>query len=340
MKISAGFIARPDPKITFVLIYGPDRGLVSARADALAGTVADDPGDPFKVTVLEADSVKDDPARLADEANALGLGGGRRVVRVRGAGDALASALEDLLAGDGCASLVVVEAGDLGPRSSLRRLFENSAIAGALPCYLDAGGSLSAVIKETLAARGLTASRDAMVYLTGNLGADRLQTLAELEKLALYMGGAGTVELADAMAVVVDSSALSLDDVIFAAAGGDRAGLDRTLTRAYAGGAQPVVVLRACARHLQRLHLAAGMIARGSTPKRAMASLKPKVFFKLTDAFTKQLRQWSPARLADAMALVSEAEADCMTTGMPAEALCSRALMRIGQAAHHPNASL
>ena len=336
MKINAGFIARPDPKVSFVLIYGPDRGLVSARADALAGTVADDPGDPFSVTVLDADSMKADPARLADEANALGLGGGRRVVRVRGAGDALASALKDLLAGPACASLVMVEAGDLGPRSSLRRLFEKSAIAGALPCYLDAGGSLAAVIKEALAARGLTASRDAMVYLAGNLGADHLQTLSELEKLALYMGGPGTVELADAMAAVVDSSALSLDDVIFAAAGGDRAGLDRTLTKAYAGGTHPVGVLRACSRHLQRLHLAAHMIAKGSTPKRAMASLRPPVFFKFTDAFANQLRLWSPARLADAMVLISEAEADCMTTGLPAEALCSRVLMRIGQAPRHP----
>lgn len=340
MKISEGFLGRPDPRISFVLIYGPNRGLVSARADALAGTVADDPGDPFQVTVLEADSLNGDPARLADEANALGLSGTRRVVRVRGAGDTQARAFEDLLAGQGCASLVVVEAGDLGPRSSLRRLFEKSAIAGALPCYADEGGSLAAVIRETLAARGLTASRDAMAYLTGNLGADRLQTIGELEKLALYMGDPGTVELADAMAAVGDSAALSLDDVVYAAAGGDRAGLDRTLARAYAGGANPVGVLRACARHLQRLHLAAGMIAHGASPKRAMDSLRPPVFFKLAGAFREQLRLWSPARLADAMVLVSEAEADCKTTGLPAEALCSRALMRIGQAAARPDAPL
>ncbi len=338
MKISADFLDRPDPRISFVLIYGPDRGLVSARADALAGKVAESLSDPFLVTVLDADSVAADPARLADEANSLGLAGGRRVVRVRGAGDAQARAFEDPLAGQGCANLVVVEAGNLGKRSSLRQLFEKSAIAGALPCYADEGGSLSAVIKETLATRDLTASRDAMVYLAGNLGADRLQTIAELEKLALYMGGPGTVELADAMAAVGDSAASGLDDVVYAAAGGDRAGLDRDLARAYAGGAHAVGVLRACARHLQRLHLAAGMIARGSTPKQAMGSLRPPVFFKLAGAFRQQLRLWSPARLADAMVLVLEAEADCKTTGLPAEALCSRALMRIGQAAARPDA--
>ena len=340
MKISAGFLVNPKPGIACVLIYGPNRGLVSTRADTLVGSVADDPGDPFRVTVLEPESLKSDPARLADEANALSMTGGRRVVRVQGATDAQAQAFEDLLAGQGCASLVVVEAGDLGPRSSLRRLFEKTATAGALPCYADEGGSLAAVIKDTLAAQGLTASRDAMVYLAGNLGADRLQTIAELEKLALYMGGPGTVELADAMAAVGDSAASGLDDVVYAAAGGDRAGLDRALVRAYAGGTHAVGVLRACARHLQRLHLAAAMIARGTTPKQAMGSLQPPVFFKLTGAFREQLRLWSPARLADAMVLVSEAEADCKTTGLPAEALCSRALMRIGQAAARPDAPL
>ena len=85
MKISAGFLVNPKPGIACVLIYGPNRGLVSTRADTLVGSVADDPGDPFRVTVLEPESLKSDPARLADEANALSMTGGRRVVRVQGA---------------------------------------------------------------------------------------------------------------------------------------------------------------------------------------------------------------------------------------------------------------
>ena len=50
-------------------------------------------------------------------------------------------------------------------------------------------------------------------------------------------------------------------------------------------------------------------------------------------ALQSQLAQWPLARVASAMALVLDAERDCKTTGMPAEVVCSRALMRVAQAA-------
>ena len=65
-------------------------------------------------------------ARLADEAAAISMIGGRRVVRVRGAGNNLTELFEGFLesvahAGD---ALVVVEAGDLSKGTGLRKLFE------------------------------------------------------------------------------------------------------------------------------------------------------------------------------------------------------------------------
>ena len=86
----AAFLRRPDPEIRAVLFYGPDAGLVRERADAVARTVCPDLRDPFRVAELTAAALAADPARLADEAAQISLMGGRRVVRVREAGDALA----------------------------------------------------------------------------------------------------------------------------------------------------------------------------------------------------------------------------------------------------------
>ena len=54
-----------------------------------------------------------DPARLADEAAALSMLGGRRVVRVRNAGNGLGKLFEAFLESPIGDALVVVEAGDL-----------------------------------------------------------------------------------------------------------------------------------------------------------------------------------------------------------------------------------
>ena len=344
MKITGArmrkFLGEANPGIVCVLVYGPDRGLARERADALAHHVVDDPADPFRVARLTAAQIKDDPARLADEAAALSLTGGRRVVRITEATDGLTAVFKDFLntvadgkqSPDGESALVVVEAGELGPRSSLRRLFEGAEAAAALACYADDARGLGSVIAETLARHGLTATPDALGFLTENLGGDRLLTRNELEKLALYMGGPGTVELEHAMASVGDSAQVSLDAVVYAACGGDRRALDQALARAFSDGIQPVSLLRAAARHLQRLHLAAALVDRGKSPAQAMAALRPPVIFLFRDRFQAQMRRWPAARLAAAMELICEAELNCKTTGLPAQAVCGRALMRLAQA--------
>ncbi|MFQ5765497.1 MAG: DNA polymerase III subunit delta [Rhodospirillales bacterium] len=338
-----GFLRRPGDETAAVLLFGPDRGLVRERAEALARTVVDDPGDPFRVVETTGASLKADPPSLADQAAQLSLTGGRRVIWVREASDGLAEIFESFLDGAGDGGFVIVEAGPLGSRSALRLLFEKSRVAAAIGCYEDGGSEIAAVIRETLGRHGLTASPDAVAYLTENLGGDRKVTRSELEKLALYAGGpeegggglgsSRQVSFEDAVAAIGDSAAMSVDKVAFAAAGGDLAALDRALERAYLEGTGPVGVLRGVQRHLQRVHQAFAMVEAGQSPDNAMKALKPSVIYVFKDRFRAQLRQWRPDRLAAALELLTEAEMDCKSTGFPAEAGCHRALMRVAQAA-------
>jgi len=337
MKIAASraeaFVGRPDPKVAAVLVYGPDRGLVRERAERLARTVVDDPTDPFCTVELSAADLKADPARLGDEAAAVSLGGGRRLVRVREATDAAAGVFVDFFASARAAdALTVVEAGDLAKRSALRRAFEDAVNAAAVPCYVDDARSLGAVIAEGLAAHGLKAAPDALAFLTANLGADRSVTRSELEKLALYVGGPGVVTLEDAAACVGDSAATSLDDVVLAAGGGDLAGLEKALGRALGEGVTPIALLRAANRHFQKLHWLRGQMAAGRSVEQAVAALRPPVFYRHADAIKAQVRRWPADRLARVLSILLEAEIDCKTTGMPDVAVSSRALLRIAQA--------
>jgi DNA polymerase-3 subunit delta len=332
----AGFIKQPDPACRAVLVYGPDRGLVRERAEALAAGIVDDPDDPFRSAELTADEIKSDPARLGDEAGALSFTGGRRVVKVRGAGDGVAIIFKDFLDAPPGDALVVVEAGALAARSALRKLFEKAKSGAALACYGDEGRDLLAVITETLAQHGIKASGEALSYLQVHLGADRAVTRSELEKLALYKGEPGTVELDDAIACIDDSAASSLDTVIYAAAGGNWPDLDRALDRAMRQGISPVAVLRAMAGHMTRLHFAAALVAAGQPAGQAMKTLRPPIIFKFADRFVAQLSLWRSDRIAAALELLMGAELECKSTGQPGEVLCARALMRIAAMVKRP----
>src|SRR6516164_10014844 len=194
----AAFLQRPDPETRAVLLYGPDAGLVRERAETIARSVCPDLKDPFRVADLGAAVLTADPARLEDEAAQLCLTGGRRVVRVRGVSEALAKLFADFLKSSPGDAFVVVEAGELPARGALRRVFEDAPHGTAIGCYPDTPLDLAALIRETLAAHRVTASRDAGQFLVEHLGGDRLLTRSELEKLALYAGDDGRVELEDA----------------------------------------------------------------------------------------------------------------------------------------------
>ena len=337
MKLSAGqiegFLRRPDPRTRAVLLFGPDAGLVRERADTLARAICQDLRDPFRIAELTGAILAADPARLIDEAAQISLMGGRRVVRLREAGDTLAPLFARFLPDAAGDALVIVEAGDLPGRSALRRIFDEAPQGAAIGCYPDNARDLAAVIRDTFAAHRIAASRDAVAFLVGHLGGDRLLTRAELEKLTLYAGQDGHIELADAQAVVSDSAALSLDDAILAAAEGDAAALDRALARVFQEGESAVTIIRALLRHLQRLHVLSAQFAGGASIDTVIRGARPPIFFKQQDSYRRQLQRWNEPRLRDALDKTAEAEFRMKQTGLPAETLCREALFAIARIA-------
>jgi DNA polymerase III subunit delta len=317
---AAAFLKSPDKRIRAVLLFGPDAGLVRERADALARGVCPDLKDPFRVAEITGAAAAGDTARLADEMAAMSLMGGRRVIRLREAGDSAAAAVENALAAPGDA-LLVAEAGELPGRSSLRKLFEASDAAAAIGCYADSPKDLAEVVRGSLAEHRIAIAPEALEYLVDRLGGDRLVTRSELEKLALYVGEGGRVDLEAAMVSVGDSADLSLDDIIFAAAEGDAGALERALFRALAEGENPIRILRAAQRHFQMLHLADG---------RAEAVRAPPLP-SLRERLGAQARRWPALRAASALDALTGAELAAKRTGAPQATICRDALLRLSQ---------
>jgi DNA polymerase III subunit delta len=311
-----------------VLLYGEDHGMIRDRAAALVRAVAGSMDDPFLVAELG----REDTRRLADEAATLALTGGRRVVRLRETTDAAAEQVGAILKGNAPA-LVVLEAPGLATRSRLRTLIEGAADGAAIACYPEEGRALADTIRTVLSEAGVGIDADALAWVSDQLGADRVSTRAEAEKLALYVGPGGRVDLDAAMACVGDLAGLSLDDALFAATEGDVARADRALELAIAEGVTPVGVLRAGLMHLQRLHRVRLAVDDGQSAADAVRGSRPPVFFRRVAAFTRAIGLWSSAALMAAMAGLAEAERACKRTGAPDDVLARNAVLTLARRA-------
>jgi DNA polymerase-3 subunit delta len=330
------FLRKPDSSIRAVVIYGNDDGLVAERAQALARTVCEDLKDPFRVVDIAGDSLKGDPARLADEFSALSMMGGRRVVRVRPAGEESAVALENLVAAPAGDALIVLEAGNLTPRSALRVLAESEASIAALPCYMDGEAVLEGLVESAARQQGLAVPPEALEWIVDRLGGDRGQTRSEIDKLLLYKAGdAGKIlTLDDAMAVLGDTAAIGQDHVVGAAFAGDLVELDRALDRVFGEGGNAVQLVRTLQRHASQLHFVAGHAAKGLSAEAAMGRIwgLPK-FGPRREAFRTHLRLWPLGRLSAALGAILEAEIECKRTGLPDEAIARRLCLSLGMGA-------
>ena len=323
------YVANPPKGLGAALVYGPDAGLVQERAEKLLKSVVPDLTDPFNVSDLNEDTLLADPARLADEAAAISMMGGRRVVRVRGAGHDLAELLESFLDDPKGDALVVIEAGDLAKTSALRKLFDSHKSAAAVQCYPDSVRDLGDVLRDALRAEGISIEPEALEDAVSRLGSDRGVTRREIEKLVLYMHGHKQVRLDDVRAVMGDEAEARSESACDAAGSGDLARLDLELERLWAADTQPAQILRSAMGHFQKLLQARESAARGESIDSVMKSLRPPVHFSRATSFKSQAQRWSSDRLGEALDMLLEAESLTRTTGVPAEAVTGRALMNI-----------
>lgn len=326
------FVAKPDPAARVILIYGPDSGLVKERAALIGKTVVADLNDPFNVAVLTPDQIVDDPARLSDEANAISMMGGDRLVRVEDASDKIVTFIKTYLEAPSKHTLVLLIAGELGKNSKLRDLCERSKAAAALPCYVDDVRDLGRIIRQALQDGGHGIEPEAVQWLAANISGDRAKVRSELEKLAIYKGAEkGPITVADAMAACGAAGAQSFDDLVYGVAGRNTEAALKAYATLTAEGVPFVAVLRALQNHFRRLHRVKSEQAAGQNLTDALKVLQPPLFFKVEDSFKAQLQSWPLVSLDRILTRLLELEAQCKQTAMPVDTLCAQAILGISR---------
>ncbi|MBB5044295.1 DNA polymerase III subunit delta [Shinella fusca] len=290
------FLKRKPLPVRLFLIYGPDRGLVSERAAALAAASGVALDDAFSVVKLDAGDIGSQPGRLIDEMNAIGLFGGERLIWIRNAGSekGLSDGLDILADMPAGPSTLIIEAGDLKKGAALRKAAESISAAVAIPCYADDGRALQVLIDQELSAENLRISPAARERLVETIGGDRLASRNEVRKLALYCRGKEMVEEQDVAEIVGDASAISTDDAVDAILKGDRDGFLHAIQKIVSSKTAVFLVLQGCLRQFQLLELMrAEMDEKRVPPAQAMASLGRRLHFRRKPIVENALRTWT-----------------------------------------------
>lgn len=322
------FLARPDPSIRVVLIYGSDEGLVAERSAAFARAVLSGGDEGFGLLRIDSSEIAAEPGRLADEANAVPLFGGPRAIRIRIAGNRpIQNAVEALLREPPSASWVILEAGEIRRGVGLRKLCEAAPGAVAIACYGDDAAAIDRLIAGELSEFRI--EPEVRAALRNLLGSDRLASRSELSKLALYVRGKAEITLDDVRAMIGDAGSSGSDEAADAASTGDIVTLDRQLRRLLAAGTPAFTVANATLRHFQQLHRVRAAIDAGTPAATAIDKSGGMIFFQRRPKFEEALRLWSADRLLLALERLDRAIFDSRLRGAIGDEILGQALLSV-----------
>lgn len=334
MKAAKASIGRavdqPDAKVRFYLFYGPDeaqsRGLAQRLLQGFSATRF----------VVPASAVRSDPALLADEAGAMSLFGGARLIWIEPAGEEIAGGVEALFQANAAESPVVAIAGALRKTSAVLKLAEANPLALAYASYVPEGAEAERMVAEVGRRFGLKVAPTVAARIADACGNDQAIVSQELQKLALYVDASPQApkeldhDAVDAVgAEMAEGEVLHLPDLALAGRLRDLA----TELAQLPPGAEAIPIVRGLQRRLIQLAPARARIDRGESADAVMASLGKSLFWKDKPLFAKLLSLWDSRRLATVAERAGKLEMDLMFSHAPPEEQLGEELIAIARAA-------
>jgi DNA polymerase-3 subunit delta len=326
------FVARPDPGIPVILVYGPDVGMVSERVIALVRASVDNPSDPFALAILSAEVLAETPERLVEEAHTIPLFGGRRAIHVKAGGRNIQSAVERVVAAPpGIDCRVIIETGDLRKNAPLRTLVERSPVAAALPCYPDGPRDLARLIDDETRRAGITITPAARDLLASLIGGDRRASRSEIEKLILYALGEKRIDVPDVMAIVTDATNPVMDSLIDSAFAGAANDVETNFAKVQSSGTAATTIASALVRQAAALHMLRLAVDSGLLIDDVLK--RQGVHFSRTRAVGAALQTWTARRLERLIGQLGDISLDVRRDSKLAYPKMERALLMIARAA-------
>ena len=334
MKASKGTIFRavdqPDPKIRFYLFHGADESHSRSLGDRLLAALG------ASRFVIAGSAIRSDPALLADEAGAMSLFGGKRLIWIEPANDDISPAVEALLAGGPAESPVAAIAGALRKTSALLKLAEAAPDAVAFASYVPEGQDAQRMVIDLARRVGLKVDTGVAARIADACGNDQAIVSRELEKYALYVDASPQSpkelghDAVDAVgADVPEGELLHLADLALA---GNIAQLAEELSR-LPGTLEGIPVVRSLQRRLLMLAPARARIERGERPDAVMTSVSKGLFWKDKLLFEKLLQQWTAEDLARVSERTGKLERALIFSPAPDQAMLGEELLAIARAA-------
>lgn len=333
------FCTRPDSGIYAALIFGKPGAPVSEFAEQLAAQWANAANPKLDLKRVPPEEAKAAPDLIEEGLFSQSLFGGASLIQTNISRELDAKPFLDCLKllDEGVeppAGRLLLIAGDLTPRSTIRKTFEAMKTGLALHLFERTDRDFEAWVREQLAEAKLKCEAEAESLLVHTLLQDQSLARTEIEKLALYADGLDRpVNADDVKSLIVLEDQHSGFDLVDLALDGNQKSLSDLLQEQLKEASTAIPILIGLSNQVKRLLRAHELSSSGIQGMAIGQKLTPRIFDRQWPAFERRMASWSPERLFALMGRIEEVDTACRRAGTPQEALARRLLMDVAQVA-------
>lgn len=323
MKLNANtieaFLKNLSNTIKTFLIYGPEEGLIQITSNRLVAHFSSD----NEVIVIKYDfkDIKDSPQLLREELSTSSLFGEKKLILIENCTASVSKEFGLFIQNNISDTKLIFISGELGPSSTLRKLFETAASCAAIACYKDDPIQMQRFISQYLSARNFKFDNDVPVVLSEILPSNRLLVSNELEKLITYNFYEKQIEFDDVIHVIHESSEVGLDELCVGFINKDQVLIQKNISRMLSENTNFMLIIRVLQKYVSRIIEVISHQEQGLSIDQAIAKLAPPVFFKQKDNLVKCARSINQAKAFQLMDSLLKLEIQSKSIGFAPETL-------------------
>lgn len=278
------------------LLYGPEESVISYRFNFIAKKIVSDLSDPFLVSNISKERLKEDKSILADEFYSMSMLGGRKLIIVKDADNCVAQSLKAIFE-DGdyhkkSNNFLLIQGGDFNPSNSLRKISETNPNFVAIPCYQDDEKTIKNFISALLKNKNIKFGNDVIELLLEKFGKNRQVIISEVEKIITYLGDKKELEVSDLDDLVKSQDEISTDQFISSFANQNKSMAINLCEKLFINNNEPIMLIRYLVNYFLKLQSAKILIEREDESVEE-AVKKQRLFFKVENEFKAQLNKFS-----------------------------------------------
>lgn len=317
MKIAGAkqktYLANPDKGCIATLLYGPNNSLAESSAKKLLAVLCGNE----KPEEIDGPAIKQNSALLSEKLGNLGLFDNPKAYFIPGAVDGITKEISESLEKIPLGSHLIVLAGDLPAKSSLRALFEKAGNLAAIACYEDEPHTLKAELKSMLAGAGKRIGEDTLDVFLQKISYKRYSLNTEIEKILIYLGSDQLITEELVEDLVSSNDSVDFSGFSNAAIELDRKNLYTALESSEGEGSAAITLIRGYLWYLFRLLEVRKKMEAGMMQEEALNSLQPRIHFKVMPAYRKHASANNTAKLMARIEELLDMERDIKLQKLP-----------------------